>query len=309
MNIRTCTPALSVVVPYYNCAEYIGELAERVFALESQLGVIELLIVDDASPDDSETHILQLSKRFDRARYIHLPRNRGQHYATHIGIVEANAQQVVVMDCDLENLPEDIPRLLAGFDQFDCVVGKSHDRSKHTLLRRSARQAYTRLLTFASGINVEELGLGSFSFCALGPRALDFLRMANASSIPISLLLIGSDLTIGATEVTTTENNSRRSSYSLVSNIDVAMRSFLFSGRKIRHLLIRIAIAQFFAVSAVMAYVLTQFIISGSTDGWLSMLILSGVLSFVSTSTLIAVMYVGAVQVERIPTSGFHRQK
>jgi len=291
-------PRLSVVVPFYNCLSTIEELASLVFDLEQNLGELELLLVDDASPTDPRERVAELQAHFPRLRLIRLPRNRGQHYATFFGVKEATGNRVVIMDCDLENSPSDIPTLLAKLNQFDCVVGQSRDRSKHNFVRRAIRYVYAKVLGYVSGISVQELGLNSFSFCALSEQATSYLRSRQLTTVPISTSLLRSDLSVGSCEVSTKSQESRSSSYSIFENVDVALRSLLFAGKQFRVLLLKLLAGQIIVITLLSLAIVVQFSIKGSSDGWFSFLLVSALLSFLITCTLIAILMVGSIQAE-----------
>ena len=73
----------------------------------------EIVMVNDGSPDDSWRLIQGLARRDSRLRAINLSRNFGQHYAITAGLDHCRGRWVVVMDCDLQHVPEDISRLYA----------------------------------------------------------------------------------------------------------------------------------------------------------------------------------------------------
>jgi glycosyltransferase involved in cell wall biosynthesis len=113
-------PAISVVVPVYNGAATLEELAGRVEA--ALPGDYELVFVNDGSADDSWDRIVNLSRRNERVRGLDLMRNYGQHNALLAGIRAARGVMVVTIDDDLQNPPEEIPRLLAEIDRGSDVV-------------------------------------------------------------------------------------------------------------------------------------------------------------------------------------------
>ena len=296
--MTSASPSLSVVVPFYNCLSTIESLVKAVFNLEQNLGELELLLVDDASTSDPRAKVAELQAIYPRLRLIRLPRNRGQHYATFLGVKEASGSRVVVMDCDLENSPTDIPQLLAHLKDYDCVVGRSQNRSRHNFIRRSIRNIYGRLLGYVSGIDIRELGLNSFSFCALGEQATMYLKKRQLTTNPISTTLLRSDFAIGSCEVSTTRQDIRASSYSMFESADVAIRSLLFAGKQFRILLLKLLAIQTTIITTLVLTIVVQIFLQGSSDGWFSFLLVSALLSFLSNCTLIALLAVGSIQAE-----------
>jgi glycosyltransferase involved in cell wall biosynthesis len=118
----------------YNGAATLNALVERLQPVLAQLvPVYELILVDDASVDDSWSIVRQLRERHAWIRGVRLMRNFGQHNATLCGIREARYDAIVTMDDDLQNPPEQIPVLIAELERgYDVVygapVGKTHER-------------------------------------------------------------------------------------------------------------------------------------------------------------------------------------
>jgi glycosyltransferase involved in cell wall biosynthesis len=292
------SPNLSVVIPFYKCESTIEELISRVFALEPQLGRIEVVLIDDASPNFEPYLIESISHKHASLKYFRLPRNRGQHYATLFGVKQSSGKNVAILDCDLENSPEDLLALLDELPNLDCVVAQSRFRSKTGPIRRSIRKLYAQLLSRALGFNVSTTGISSFSFCILGPRSVAIAKELRLTTIPLSISLLQSDLRIGSRTVDVVPNMSRKSTYRVAENIDVALRTLLFSGKFFRIVLIRLLLIQFVALALIIALILYQVFRFGSSDGWYSFLLVSVLLSFIATCTLIAVLLVGSIQAE-----------
>jgi dolichol-phosphate mannosyltransferase len=108
------SPALSVVIPIYDEAPVIPELAQRTAAAASSTGLdFELIFVDDCSRDGSADRVRALATEC-RARVVALKKNGGQFRATQAGLREARGDVVVVLDGDLQDPPELIPALVAA---------------------------------------------------------------------------------------------------------------------------------------------------------------------------------------------------
>src|SRR5829696_3752211 len=134
---------LSIVVPVYNSAGTLPALVERIDgALADEH---EVVLVNDGSADGSWTAIESLATRRSDVRGLDLMRNYGQHNALLAGIRAARHPVVVTLDDDLQNPPEEIPKLLAKLDEgHDVVYGAASER-QHGLLRSLA----TRLSKWA----------------------------------------------------------------------------------------------------------------------------------------------------------------
>lgn len=121
---------LSVVVPVYLGRAFLRELYERVKkSAESAFPGFELILVNDASPDNAWPEIVALCQEDSRVKGINLSRNFGQHYAVTAGLENASGEWIVVMDCDLQDIPEEIPNLYQkACEGYDSVFAQRHDR-------------------------------------------------------------------------------------------------------------------------------------------------------------------------------------
>lgn len=146
-------PHISVVTPVYGCAKALEELYERlVKSLETITDDFEIVMVDDHSPDNAWEVIKRLSARDPRVRGISLSRNFGQHHAITAGLDFARGDWVVVMDCDLQDRPEEIPKLYKTAQEgYDVVFGK-RVRRKDPLFKSLASKAYYAVYTYLSGL-------------------------------------------------------------------------------------------------------------------------------------------------------------
>jgi undecaprenyl-phosphate 4-deoxy-4-formamido-L-arabinose transferase len=134
-------PELSVVVTLYDEADSLPELHRRAVAVLEGMGrPFELVYVDDGSSDGTFALLEELHAADARVRAVRFKRNFGQHPAMHAGLSRARGQVVVTMDGDLQNLPEDIPKLVAAVDAgFDVASGRRarrHDSWGRTLPSR-----------------------------------------------------------------------------------------------------------------------------------------------------------------------------
>lgn len=131
---------ISIVVPVYGSEESLPELYRRLLAALEPIAELEIILVDDCSPDGSWRVICDLAAADPRVRGFQHRRNFGQHNALLTGIRAARHEFVVTLDDDLQNPPEEVPRLLELLDQgFDVVYG-TPQREQHGFLRDRASQ-------------------------------------------------------------------------------------------------------------------------------------------------------------------------
>src|ERR671937_262455 len=116
-------PELSVVVTLLNEERALAELYRRTAAaLDGRTW--ELVLVDDGSRDGTWTEVERLHAQDARVRGVRFKRNFGQHPAMHAGLARARGSVVVTMDGDLQNPPEDIPKLVAAVEAGGGGAGR-----------------------------------------------------------------------------------------------------------------------------------------------------------------------------------------
>jgi polyisoprenyl-phosphate glycosyltransferase len=157
------TPKLSVVVPVYGCADCARELHRRIAAaVEPLVDSFEVVYIDDRSPDEAWPVLFAIASEDDRVRVVRLSRNFGQHAAITAGLSQARGHWTVVMDCDLQDPPEQIALLVEkAREGHDIVLGRRTQRSD-SRLRRWAARAYFRLVNAFAGTSFNG-EYGSFS--------------------------------------------------------------------------------------------------------------------------------------------------
>jgi len=140
----------SIVIPVYNEEQNLPALYARLApvmdALAGPGGGVETILVDDGSGDRSLEILRELARRDPRVKVISFNRNYGQHAAVFAGLDAARGATAVTLDADLQNPPEDIPKLLARAEEgFDVVGGYRVDR-QDTAFRRLASRLTNRLM-------------------------------------------------------------------------------------------------------------------------------------------------------------------
>jgi len=138
----TETIEISVVVPVFNEAENLPILIPRLVKVLEPLGLsYEMIFVDDGSLDGSRSILKEMASRYPSLRIIGLKKNRGLSTALIAGMREALGERIVTLDSDLQNDPEDIPKLLESLDHYDMATGWRHKRNDPWLKRVSSRIA------------------------------------------------------------------------------------------------------------------------------------------------------------------------
>jgi undecaprenyl-phosphate 4-deoxy-4-formamido-L-arabinose transferase len=170
-------PAVSVVIPVFNEEENLPRLLPRLLpVLDGLARTYEVLFVDDGSRDGS----LDILKGFAAAhpgkvRVLELARNFGQHPAILAAFQEARGDVVVTLDADLQNPPEEIPKLIEKIDEGCDVVGGVRQNRHDSFFRRAASRLVNRVTGAITGMRLSDYG------CMLRAYRRDVVDEINAS--------------------------------------------------------------------------------------------------------------------------------
>ena len=152
-------PDLSVVVTVYNEAGSFDELYRRtVAALDPGPRTFELIFVDDGSTDGTFAALERLHGADPRVRAVRFKRNFGQHPAMHAGLSRARGDVVVTMDGDLQNAPEDIPRLVEAVEAGNDVASGRRRARKDPLGRSFPSRLINGMLRRFTGVEISDFG-------------------------------------------------------------------------------------------------------------------------------------------------------
>ena len=140
---------MSIVSPIYKGEKMLDELVRRI---SESVSIItddyEIILVNDCSPDNSWEQIKSLCSCDMHVKGVNLSRNFGQHYAITAGLYKASGEWVVVMDCDLQDRPEEIPNLYGKASEgYDSVFAQRMER-KDTLMKRLSSSIFYWVFSF-----------------------------------------------------------------------------------------------------------------------------------------------------------------
>jgi len=146
---------ISVVAPCYYDAKNIPELVRRLNIVSKQMEVpFEIIIVDDASPDNAWEVIQGLAEEYDNLQGLRFSRNFGQHIAITAGIAHSHGDYVVIMDGDLQDLPEEIPKIFKKIREgYELVFTVRKDRQDKKS-RKLVSILYRCVINNFSGLNM-----------------------------------------------------------------------------------------------------------------------------------------------------------
>jgi len=214
---------LSVVVPVYGCADCLIALHDRLSrSIAEVTDRYELVFVDDRSVDGGWEVLRALARRDPHVRAFRLSRNFGQDAAITAGLAQARGQWAVVMDCDLQEAPEDIPRLWAASREGYDILRTTRRGWRHSAFRRATSRAYRRL-TLETDVRPDYSNLS-----LLSRRVIDaFLRLRDRDrEYMIALDWLGFDST--TIEIEHAERHAGESGYTLRRLVKVALDGMFF---------------------------------------------------------------------------------
>jgi undecaprenyl-phosphate 4-deoxy-4-formamido-L-arabinose transferase len=156
---RKQRPQVSVVIPCYNEELNIPTLLGRLFkALDQMNRTYEVLFVDDGSKDKTLALLIEAGKTRPSMRVIELARNCGQHAAIFAALAASRGHVVVTLDADLQNPPEEIPKLLAKIDEGYDVVGGWRKKRDDPAFRKFASKIVNGMIRRATGVMLHDYG-------------------------------------------------------------------------------------------------------------------------------------------------------
>ena len=163
---------ISVVTPVYRAEDCLEELYRRlVAALSGITQDFEIIMVEDCGGDRSWEIIQDLARRDARVKGIQFSRNFGQHYGITAGLDHCDGDWVVVMDCDLQDRPEEIPRLYArAREGYEVVVAR---RGANGASKRLSSRLFYRLLSWLADTEYDGR---SGNFCIVSRKVVENLR-------------------------------------------------------------------------------------------------------------------------------------
>jgi len=151
---------ISVVIPAYNEEENVPRLYEKLKKVLEALGEdYEIIFVDDGSTDKTPEILKELAEKDSRVKVIRFKRNYGQTAAMYAGFEHAKGDVIITMDADLQNDPEDIPKLLEKMKEgYDIVSGWRKDRKDPFLSRKLPSTIANWVISKVTGVHLHDYG-------------------------------------------------------------------------------------------------------------------------------------------------------
>jgi len=274
-------PKISVVVPVYGCRDSLPKLYER---LKTSLSMIseefEIVMVNDASPDNAWVTIKELVAKDNRVKGINLSRNFGQHKAIAAGLHHAQGDWVVVMDCDLQDRPEEIIKLYNKAQEgYDAVFGQRINR-QHSKKKKWASRAFIAVYDYLTDSKTDPT-IGNFSI--ISKKVVEGLKSLKEQHHPYTFFVIWLGFKRAYVEIEHAPREIGSSSYNFKRLVGLAMDNIASQSNKLLKMSIKLGFAMAFfsamyAFYLIVKYFLTDEIVPGWTSVMVSIYFIAGLL-------------------------------
>jgi glycosyltransferase involved in cell wall biosynthesis len=281
---------LGVVIPLFKSEKTIKELLERlIFYFETNHLSYHIILVEDGCPNKSSEAILDLLNSNKNIICLKLSRNFGQHQAISAGLELVKGDWIVVMDADLQDLPENIGVFLdtAIRCSFDVVVGLRKKR-KDNIIRKTESYLFYKALHILTGQNINQ---GISNFGIYNRKVVDKYNDMKELYRSFGMFIIWLGFKRIEIPIEHGQRNFGKSSYTFVKKINLALDTILsFSDRPLK-LIIGLGIFIFSLAFSCLTFVICKnFINSKPLLGWTSLILM---ISFGTGLLLIAIGVVG----------------
>ncbi|RSL34767.1 glycosyltransferase [Salibacterium salarium] len=270
--MKNSNPHLSVVTPVYGCGECLIQLYNRLKeTLENITRNFEIIMVEDCSPDQSWSVIQQLTNKDSRVKGMKLAKNFGQHVAITAGLDEAKGDWVVVMDCDLQDQPEEIAKLYEKTAEgFDVVFARRQVRHD-TFIKRWESKLYYKVYDYFTE-NTSDPAIANFSISSRKViQNFQQLREQNRN-FPLFIKWMGFDT--ATVNVEHQERVSGKSSYNLSKLMNLAIDGIVSQSNKPLRLSIKFGFLLSFGALIYGLYLMYQyFFMFEPLPGWTSLMV------------------------------------
>jgi undecaprenyl-phosphate 4-deoxy-4-formamido-L-arabinose transferase len=256
-------PSISVVVPVFNGAATVEALVTRCTAtLESLASAYEIVLVDDGSHDESWETLVRLAAHHPQVTALRLTRNYGQHNALLAGVRAARHEIVVTLDDDLQNPPEEMPKLLAELERGHDVVYGTPEDEHHDMWRTLASRITKLALQSAMGADTARQ---VSPFRAFRTQTRTAFADYSGPFVSIDVLLTWGTTRFSAVKVRHDARSAGTSNYTFRKLVTHAVN--MMTGFSIRPLQLASLIGFGFAVfgALVLAYVLVRVALAGGS--------------------------------------------
>ena len=264
---------ISVVTPVYRAEDCLPELYRRLVASVEQITPrFEIVFVEDCGEDRCWPMIEDLARHDRRVKGIKLSRNFGQHYALTAGLDHAAGRWVVVMDCDLQDQPEEIDKLYRKAQEGYDIVFARRCKRKDSFAKRLNSRLFSLLYRYLGDIEVDN-AVANFSLSS--QRVIRYIRQFRERNRSIPAFLHSMGFRQTQVDVEHAPRYAGKTSYTFSKLFDFAIQCIVSQSNKPLRLSIRFG---FCLSAASFLYggwlIVRYFMLSVDVPGWTSIMVL-----------------------------------
>lgn len=263
---------LSIVIPVYGCCKSLSNLYSR---LKNTLLTInedfEIIMVNDASPDNAWEVIKGIVSEDSRVKGINLSRNFGQHKAITAGLDYAQGDWIVVMDCDLQDKPEEIIKLYNKSQEgYDIVFGRRAERQDHFVKKLSSKLFY-KVFDYFTESKVDNT-IANFSM--ISRKVLDSLKELREQNRAYPIFVNWVGFKRAEVNIEHLKREEGKSSYTFSKLMELAIDTIVSQSNKPLKLSIKFGFTiSFLTILYAMWLIIRYFVFDVPVEGWTSVMV------------------------------------
>jgi len=263
---------ISVVVPVYKAESCLEELYRRLkSAIEPITQDFEIVMIEDRGGDRSWDIIRELARKDPRVKGIQFSRNFGQHYGITAGLDHCDGDWVVVMDCDLQDRPEEIPRLYARAREGYEIVIAHRGKRNDPLRKRVASWVFYQLFSWLADIDYDGQA-GNFRI--VSRKVVESVRQMREQLRFFGGLITWMGFPTAAIDVQHDERYAGPSTYTLAKLWKLAFDTIVAYSDKPLRLSVRFGFVLAFLAFCCGLYIVVHALLYGSAiSGWASLIV------------------------------------
>ena len=277
--MKKSTPTFSIVSPVYKAEKLVLPLVQRIRNAMELMGMdFEIILVEDCGGDNSWNVILSECKKDERVKGLKLSRNFGQQHAIQAGLDFSSGKYIVVLDCDLQDRPEEITKLYDKILEGNDIAVASRMNRQDGFLKKVLSKAFNALMSYLTGTKQDDTIANFFIITDQVLKALSKIKDKNRY-YPLLLQWVGYRY-VKVEIPHAAREDELGSSYSIRRRLRLALDTIItFSEKPLRLTLKFGLLLAFFSFLAALGLVFLYFLSETEVAGWSSLILL---LSFFS---------------------------
>lgn len=262
---------ISIVSPVYKAADILPLLVERIqHSMQEVTTDYEVILVNDGSPDNAWQVIKDIASEHTNITGVNLTRNFGQHYAITAGLAHSFGDWVVVMDCDLQDNPQEIGKLLKKTDEgFDVVLGRRIKR-KDPFIKGLFSKWFYKLFDRLTDNNSDNKAA---NFGIYSRQSIDYYLLLSEKIRLFPLMIKWLGFKIGYVDIEHSMRISGTSSYNYLKLISLAFDTIISQTNKPLRMSIKFGFSIAIASLMYLLYLIFQKLWFNVSLGWTSIMV------------------------------------